>query len=138
MKHQPLRIWFLATLIPVFGAIIIRIIWEVVVNPSTSGLAMSILVILGLVGLYALIFYFTFKPNRKILTSLPLWIGLAIMATGGLAAGIIHATRFIPSPQVGLPWSLVIVFLYLLAGVSAYFMLLWFVWYLWKSQDRNR
>ena len=137
MKHPLPKIWFLVTLTPVFVAIIIRIIWEVVVNPSTSGLVMSILVILGLLGLYALIFYFTLKPNRKVLTSLSLWIGVAAMATGGLVAGIIHVIRFIPSPQVGLPWSLVIAFLYLLAGVSAYFMLLWFVWSLWKAAKKG-
>jgi hypothetical protein len=134
MKHPALKIWFLATIFPVFVAIIIRIIWEIVVNPSTSGLVMSILVILGLVGLYGLILYFTLKPNRKILTSPGLWLGFAVMATLGLIAGIIHAIRFIPSPQVGLPWSLVIVCLYFLAGLSAYFMLLWFVWSLWKKK----
>jgi len=139
MKHLPLKLWFLATIILVFIAIIIRLIWEIVVNPSTSGLIMTILVILGLMGLYAFIFYFTLKPNWKLLTSLPLWIGFAAIATCGFAAAIIHAIRFIPSPLVGLPWSLVLASLYLLAAFSAYLMLLWFVWSLWKKRrDRNR
>ena len=137
MKYLPQRVWFLVTITPVFVAVIIRIVWEVIVNPSASGLAMSISVILGLLGLYALIFYFTLKPNLKMLTSLPVMIGVGIMATGGFIGGIIHVIRFIPSPEVGLPWSLVIAFLYLFAGTSAYFMLLWMIWSVWKS-GKNR
>ena len=134
MKYLPLRIWFLATLTPVFVATIIRIVWEVTVNPSVSGFTMSALVILGLLGLYALIFYVTLKPNLKKLKSLPVGIGVFVMATGGLIGGAIHFVRFIPSPEVGLPWSLVIVCLYLLAAVSAYCMLLWVIWSIWKNR----
>jgi len=137
MKYLPLRIWFLVTIAPVFVAVIIRIVWEVIVNSSVDGLVMSILVILGLLGFYALICYLTLKPNLIILKSLPLWLGVAIMATGGLISGIIHLVRFIPSPEVGLPWSIVIAVLYLLAGTSAYFMLLWFVWSLWKGKGNR-
>jgi len=137
MKYLTLRIWFLATITPVFAAVIIRIVWELMVNPSGSGLVMSILVILGLLGLYVLIGYFTFKPNWKMLTSPPVLIGVAIMTTGGLFGGIIHFTRFIPSPEVELPWSLVIAVLYLLAGASAYFMLLWILWPTWKSRKNQ-
>jgi hypothetical protein len=138
MKYLTLRIWFLATITPVFAAVTIRIVWEVMVNSSGSGLAMSILVILGLLGFYALIGYFIFKPNWKRLKNLPVGIGIATMATGGLIGGIIHLTRFVPSPEVGLPWSLVIAVLYLLAGASAYFMLLWILWPTWKSRKNQR
>ncbi len=138
MKYLPLRIWFLVTIAPVFVAVIIRVIWEVIVNPSTGGITMSILIILGLLGFYALILYFTLKPNLQKLKSLPAGIGIVVMATGGLIGGIIHLTRFVPSPEVGLPWSLVIVALYLLAGASAYFMLLWIIWSNWKSRKNQR
>lgn len=137
MKYLTLRIWFLATITPVFAAVIIRIVWELMVNSSGSGLAMSILVILGLLGFYVLIGYFTFKPNWKRLKSLPVGIGVATIATGGLIGGIIHLTRFVPSPEVGLPWSLVIAILYLLAGASAYFLILWLVWSTWKSRKNQ-
>jgi preprotein translocase subunit Sss1 len=137
MKHLTLRIWFLATLIPIFVAIIIRIIWELAVNPSTSSLVMSILVILGLVGLYAFISYFTLKPDWKKLTSLPVLSAIVVMATGGVIGGIIHLARFIPSPEVGLPWSLVIAVLCLAAGTSAYIMLLWILWATWKSRKNQ-
>jgi hypothetical protein len=59
------------------------------------------------------------------------------MATGGLVGGVIHLARFIPSPQSGLPWSLVIALLYLLAGLSAYSMLLWVIWSTWRGEKRQ-
>jgi hypothetical protein len=137
MKYLKLRIWFLATLSLVFVAMIIRIIWEFAVNPSTSGLVMSILVILGLVGLYAFISYFTLKPDWKKLTSLPVLSAIVVMATGGVIGGIIHLARFIPSPEVRLPLSLVIAVLCLAAGTSAYIMLLWTLWVAWKSRKNQ-
>jgi len=85
---------------------------------------MAVLVTLGLLSLYALIFYFTFKPNWKKLKSLPFGIWVAIMATGGFIGGIIHLIRFVPSPEASEPPSIVISALYLLAGTSAYFMLI--------------
>jgi len=115
MKHRPLRIWSLVTITPVFAAIIIRIGWELAVNYSTTGLVMSALVIIGILGLCALVFYLVLKPSRKMLTSLPIWLGIAIMATGGVIGATIHLTRFLPSPQSELPWSLVLALLYAFA-----------------------
>ncbi|MFC1931365.1 hypothetical protein ACFLXJ_04125 [Chloroflexota bacterium] len=135
MKYLPLRIWFIATITPVFAAIIIRLIWELTVNPSTAGLAMSIMVIFGIFGIYALISYFILNPDFKKLKSLPVGIGIVVMATGSLIGGIIHLIRFVPSPEFGLPWSPVIACLYLLAAISAYFMLLWIIW---KGQKSRR
>jgi len=137
MKHLSLRIWSLVTLTPVFAAIIIRIGWELAVNFSTGGLVMSALVVLAILGLYALILYLALKPNRKMLTSLPVWVSIAVMATGALIGGIIHLTRFVPSPQSELPWSLVIALLYFFAALNAYGILLWFVWSLWKKGHRK-
>lgn len=138
MKHLPLKIWLLATVTPVFVAVIIRMVWEVVIIPSTGGLVMTVLVILGLLGLYALVAYFIFKPDLKKLVNLPVRIAFIVMATGGIIGGVIHLTRFVPSPEVGLPWSIVIAALYLIAGMSAYFMLLWAVWTVWKSRKNQR
>jgi hypothetical protein len=95
---------------------------------------MSALVIFGLLGLYALMVFFVFRPRQKLLTSLILWTAISIAATGGIIAGAIHLSRFILSPQSELPWSLVLALLYLLAGASAYGMLLWYVWSLWRKR----
>ncbi len=134
MKHPGLRIWTLVILTSVFVAIIIRVIWELTVNPSTTGLVMSVLVICGLVGFYGLAGYLLFGPRPNLRRSLPLWTGIAVAATGGMVAGVIHLFRFLPSPQSELPWSLVIALLYLLAGAGAYGVLLWYVWSLWKKR----
>ncbi len=137
MKYKTFRVWSLVTITPVFAAIIMRIVWELEVNNSSSGLVMSALVIIGLLGLYALIFYLVLKPNLAMLTSLPFWTAVTVIATGGLIGGIIHLTRFVSSPQSELPWSLVIVLLYLFAGFNAYCILVWFVWSLWQKKLRQ-
>lgn len=137
MKLHTLKIWSLVTITPVFAAIIVRIGWELAVNNSSSGLVMSALVVIGLLGLYALILYLVLKPNRNLMTSLPIWTGIVVMATGGLIGGIIHLTRFVSSPQSELPWSLVIVLLYFFAGFNAYCILVWFAWSLWKKELRK-
>ncbi len=137
MKLQTLKIWSLVTITPVFVAIIIRMVWELAVNYSTSGLIMSTLVVIGLLGLYILLLYLVLKPNLKILTHRYLWLGIAVMATAAFIGGIIHLTRFISSPQSELPWSPVIALLYLFAALNAYGILIWFVWSLWKKEGQK-
>ncbi len=137
MKLRTLKIWSLVMITPVFMAAIIRMVWELTVNFSTGGLTMSVLIIIGLIGLYAFLLYLVLKPDTKMLSSLPLWIGIAVMAAGCIIGGIIHFTRFLPSPQSELPWSLVIASLYLFAALNAYGILLWFVWSLWKKEHRK-
>ena len=138
MKYLPLRVWFLVTITPVFAAVIIRIAWEVIVDPSVDGLVMSILVTLVLLWLYALIFYFTIKPDLKMLKSLPFGIGVALAATGSVIGGVIHFIHFVPSPEGEAPLSVVLAILFLFAGASAYFMLLWTIWSVWKSRKNQR
>ncbi len=137
MKLQTLKIWFLVAITPVFMAIITRLVWEVAINFSTSGLVMSILVITALLGVWAFLYYLAFKPNREILSSLPVWIIGAVMATGGVIGAVLHFIRFLPSPECGLPWSLVIALLYFIALLNAYLILLWHAWSLWKKKRRK-
>ncbi len=137
MKLQTLKIWFLVAMTPVFMAIITRLVWEVAANFSTSGLVMSILVITALLGVCTLLFYLILKPNLKVLNSLPIWIIGAAIATGGVIGAVIHFIRFLPSPECGLPWSLVIALLYFIALLNAYFILLWHIWSLWKKKRRK-
>jgi len=137
MKLRTLRIWSLVTITPVFVAIIIRMGWELAVNYSTGGLIMSTLVTIGLLGLYILLLYLVLKPNPKMLTHRYLWLGIAVMATAAFIGGIIHLTRFVPSPQSELPWSLLIALFYFFAALNAYGILIWFVWSLWKKEQRK-
>jgi hypothetical protein len=137
MKLQTLKIWFLVAITPVFMAIITRMVWELVANFSTSGLVMSVLVIIALLGVCTLLFYLILKPNLAILSNLTVWIVGAVMTTGGVIGSVIHLMRFLPSPQCALPWSLVIALLYLIALLNAYFILLWHIWSLWKKKRRK-
>lgn len=134
MKYLPLRIWFLVTMTPVFAVAVIRLVWEATVNPTAGTLTIVILVILGFLGVYALLVYFTIKPDLKMLKNLPVGIGLAVMATGGFISGVIHFIHFVPSPEAETPLSLTLASLFLFAGTSAYFMLLWIIWSVWKSR----
>ena len=137
MKLQTLKIWFLVAITPVFMAIFARMVWELAANFSTSGLIMSIMVIIALLGVYTFMFYFILKPNLKVLNSLPIWIVGAVMTTGGVIGAVIHFIRFLPSPECELPWSLVIALLYFTALLNAYFILLWHIWSLWKKKRRK-
>ena len=137
MKLQTFKIWFLVAITPVFMAIITRMVWELVANFSTSGLIMSIMVIIAILGVCAIMFYLILRPNLKVLNSLPIWIIGAVMATGGVAGAVIHFMRFLPSPECELPWSLVIALLYFIALLNAYSILLWHVWSLWKKRSRK-
>ena len=134
MKLQTFKIWFLVAMTPVFMAIIARFLWELVVNFSISGLIMSILVTIALAGVWTLLYYLALKPGLEILNSLPIWIAGAMMATGGVVGSVIHFMRFLPSPECELPWSLVIALLYFIALLSAYSMLLWHLWSLWRKK----
>jgi len=113
---------------------IIRFIWEAVVNPFPGTITIVILVVLGFLGAYTLFVYFIINPDLKKLKSLPVVIGLALMATGCFISGIIHFIRFFPSPQASTTLSLVLAFLFAFAGASAYSMILWIAWTIWKSR----
>lgn len=134
MKYLPLRIWSLVTITLAISAVIIRLAWEIVYGPPAASLTLIILVILAFLGIYVLFIYFTIKPNLKRLTSLPIGIVVTVMATAGLIGGIIHFIRYVPSPEATEPLSVVIATLFLLAGTSAYFLLLWIIWSIWKTR----
>ena len=138
MKSLTLRIWLLVTLTPVFAVAIIRFIWEAVVNPFPGTITIVILVVLGFIGAYALLVYFTINPDLRKLKSLPVIVGLALMATGGFISGIIHFIRFFPSPLASTTLSLVFAFLFIFAGASAYSMILWITWTIWKGRKNQR
>lgn len=134
MKYLPLKIWLIVVITLALSAAIIRLAWEIVYGPPAASLVLIILVMLALLGIYVLSIYFTIKPNLKKLTSLSVGIVVTVMATAGLIGGIIHFIRYVPSPEATEPLSVVIATLFLLAGSSAYFLLLWIIWSIWKTR----
>jgi len=134
MKYLPLKIWLIVVITRALSAVIIRLIWEIGYGPPAASLALIILVMLAFLGIYVLFIYFTIKPTLKKLKSLPVVILVAVMATAGLISGIIHFIRDVPSPEAPEPLSGVIATHLLLAGISAYFLLLRVIWSVWKTR----
>ncbi len=135
MKCLPLRIWFLVTVAFALSAVIIRLVWEGVVNPLPDTLTLISLIILVILGSYALFIYLTIKPNWEKLKSLPVVIGFTIITTGGLIGTVLHFIRFVPSPEADAPLSVIIASLLLLAGISGYILILRVFWSLRKAKE---
>lgn len=135
MKCLPLKIWFMVTVTLTLGAVITRLVWEGVVNPSAGTLSVIILLILLILGIYALLIYLTAKPSLKKLKSLPVGILVTVTATAGLISSVIHFIRFIPSPEADAPLSVIIASLLLLAGISGYILILRVFWSLRKAKE---
>ena len=128
------RIWLIATVTLVVAMMIIRLCWQVSVYPFADTVTYVTLLILALLSGYALFVYLTIKPNRKKLQSLPVVIWIMVIATAGTIGGAVHFARFVSSPEADHPLSIVLAALLFLAGISAYFLLLWLIW--WKARER--
>lgn len=126
-----LRIWFAATITLVVTGIVIRSIWQIVVIPTAGTFRIFIPLILALLGLNAVIIYLTVKPQK--LKSLPIVIGIIVVATVGLIAGVAHFVHFIVSPEAAPVLSKIISAFIILPSLSAYLLLLYFFWSLRKS-----
>ena len=132
MKYLPFRIWFLVTFTLGLSALIIRFIWQIVVIPTIGTMALMIPLILMLFCLYALVTYFTIKPNLKMLKSLPARILAVVIISAGFISSIIHFARFINSPAADPMLSKVIVYLAILTTIGGFSLLIGIVWYFGK------
>lgn len=135
MKYLPLKIWFMVTVTLALLAVVIRAAWQIVVMPIASTLTIFIPLIFMLLGLNALIIYFTIKPNLKRLKSPPALLGIVLVLTGGLISVTAHYSNYIFSPEAEPLASKVIATLLLLGTISAYFLASWVIWPIWKSRE---
>jgi hypothetical protein len=125
MSSLPARVWFIATLTLALGTVIVRLVWEAIIAaPSMAVISLSIAAILII---YALALYLTFKPSRKKLKSLPVGIWVSVIATAAIISAIIHYIRYVPTATQHL--SVIIATLFLIAGISAYLLVLWCIWF---------
>ncbi len=123
MNYLPFRVWFIVTLTLALGAIIVRLVWDVIV--AAPSLAVIILVIFAILSIYALLLYLAIKPKKR--KSLPVGIWISVIVTAAIISAIIHYARFLPSATA--PLSVIIATLYLIAGISAYLLVLWGIWF---------
>ena len=134
MNYLSLKIWLIVSATLAIGAVIVRLVWEVIHAPSAGYLFVVLLVMLVTLGIYALLLYLVIKPSRKKLKSLPIRISITAIVTIGIIDVIIHFVRFVPSPEAVLPISVIIASLLLAAGISAYPLVLWVVWFMGKDR----
>lgn len=125
-----LRIWLAVTISLAATGIIIRSVWQIVVIPTPGTFRIFIPLILALLGLNAVIIYLTIKPQK--LKSLPIVIGIIVVATAGLMAGATHFVHFIISPEAAPVLSKIVATSVILPSLSAYLLLLYFIWSLRK------
>ena len=130
----PLKVWFIVSLTLAFIAVIISLVYRVTITDSVSSLVVIVLLILAILGAYALILYFTIRPSLKKLKSLPMAILVTLVATGAIVDATIHFIRFVPSPKASSPLSVIIASLLLAASLSGYLLALWLIWRLRKGK----
>ena len=133
MNYLPLRIWFIVSITLALGAVLVRLVWEVTSAPATATLVLMILVILATLGIYALLLYLVIKPSLKKLKSRLVRISATVILTAAIIGSIIHYVRFVPSPEAISPLSVVIASMLLAAGISAYPLALWVIWFIRKA-----
>lgn len=132
MNHTHRRTWFIITFTLAALAIIIRSIWQIVVIPTAGTMLIFIPLILGM--LFANIFFVYLVMNPDKFRSVPFLTGITVALTAGLLAGVTHFVRFIISPEADPFWSKIIGWLVVSSSVSAYFLLINFLWSLRKNR----
>ena len=126
MNHSHRKTWFIITFTLAALAIIIRSIWQIVVIPTAGTMLIFIPLILAMLGSNVLFAYLIINPEKFKTT--PFLVGISVALTAGLIAGVTHFVRFIISPVADPFWSKVVGWLVLSSSVSAYFLLLNFLW----------
>ncbi|MFC1911854.1 hypothetical protein ACFLXG_01680 [Chloroflexota bacterium] len=130
MSHLLLRVWLMVSCTFALSAVIVRLAWEIYVNPLAGTLAVVIPVIVVIAGTNALIIYLLIAPNMKKIRSLLIRIWVIAIFTAGAVGSIIHYIRFVPSPEAEAPLSIVIATLLLIAVASGYLAALWALWFI--------
>ena len=130
MSHLLLRLWLILSCTLALSAVIVRLAWEIYVNPLVATLAVVTPVIVVIAGTNALIIYLLIAPSMRKIKSLPVGIWIIGIFTAGVIGSIIHYIRFVPSPEGDAPLSIVIATLLLIAVVSGYLPVLWVFWFI--------
>ena len=136
MNRLPLKVWFIVSFTLALSAIMTSLVYRVTVTTSAGSMVVIVLLILAILGAYALLLYLTIRPSLKKLKSLPVAVLVTLVATGVIADAVIHFFRFVFSPDPTLPFGVIVATLLLAAGISAYLLVLWVVWRGGKKSNR--
>ena len=134
MNYSYLKVGIVLSFTLAVIAVVIRSIWQIVAIPTSGTVIIFIPLIFTLLGANGLVAYLTIKPSRRKLEHLWVVIGITLVFTAGLVAGVSHFVHFIFSSQADPPLSKVIGFFVLSSSLTAYLIFIWFIW----SFRRNR
>jgi hypothetical protein len=137
MNRLPLKVWFIVSFTLALSAIIASLVYRVTVTTSAGSMVVIVLLMLAILGTYALLLYLTIRPSLKKLKSLPVAILVTLVTTGAIADAVIHFFRFVFSPDPTLPVGIIAAVLLLAAGISAYLLVLWVIWFVWRGGKKN-
>jgi len=135
MNYFYLKIGIIVSFTFAVIAVIIRAVWQIIVIPTPGTMVIFIPLIFTLLGANALVVHLTIKPSLQKLKRLPVVIGITVVITAGLVAGVSHFTHFIFSPEADPPLCKIVGTLVLLSSLGAYLLLLWFLWSFWKKRE---
>ena len=135
MNNKHFKIWTIATLTLAVICTLIRSFWQIAVIPTADTIVIFMPVIVGLIFGTALFIYIAAQPQR--IRSLFFLILISVAVTGGLVAGLIHFANFITSPEGEPVLSKVISCCFLIAGLSAYFLVICFLWSRRKTKESH-
>lgn len=138
MNYLYFRIGIILSFSLAVAAVVIRSIWQIVAIPTPGTMLIFIPLILTLLGADALVAYLTIKPSLQKLRNPVVAIGLTLVFTAGLVAGVSHFAHFIPSPEADPLLSKIIGFLVLFSSLIAYLLVLWLIWFFWKGGKTGR
>lgn len=128
MNRLYLRVWVIISITLALSAAMVRLVWELTKTIPTGSLVIVILLIIAILGIYALLLYLTIKPSLKKMKSRLVAISSTAILTGAITGCIIHYIRFVPSSEASSVRSVAVASLLLAAGVSIYLMALWIIW----------
>ena len=126
MNYLSFRVWFIVALTLVLGAVITRLVWNVVVAAPSLIVIASIM--FAAINIYVLILYLIIKPSMQKLRSLPVRIWVSVTVTAAIISAIVHYIRFVPSPEATWPLSVIIASLLLASGIILYLLVFCALW----------
>ena len=131
MNYMRFKILLVLSLTLALMGVVIRAIWQIVDIPTPNTMIIFIPLIIALLGGNAFLAYIIFHPQK--IRSLPVVVGLTLVLTAGLVAGVKHYINYIPSPEAQWLLSKIIATLIVLGSVGIYLLVLWILWSFWKK-----
>ncbi len=132
LRNIPLRIWVIIPLTFIFGAAAVRLAWTIPYTVATISKVVLGLSFVIVISGYVFLLRILIRPNSIKLKARQVRIMVTVVMTIGLVTLAIHTFRFLPSPEAAHPLSQLLAILLLAALVSAYPVILRYIWHVWK------